>query len=119
MTWRALYPFQPNYFDRGGGIKMHYVDEGEGAPVVFVHGNPWWSFGFRDLMAEAKKTRRVVAFDHVGMGLSAKPGADQYSFTLQSRLEDMERLLDFLKLERITLVVHDWGGMIGCAWACR
>ncbi len=118
VSWRALYPFQPKYIDRGDGIKMHYVDEGKGGPVVFVHGNPWWSFCFRDLMGAVKERRRVVAFDHVGMGLSEKPGEDRYEFTLQNRVADMSKLMDSLALEKITLVVHDWGGMIGCAWAC-
>lgn len=119
MSWRRLYSFGPNYFDRGEGIRMHYVDEGEGDPVVFVHGNPWWSFGYRDMISAFRERRRVVAFDHIGMGLSEKPGEDRYDFTLRSRVDDMERLIAKLGLEKITLVVHDWGGMIGSAWACR
>jgi cis-3-alkyl-4-acyloxetan-2-one decarboxylase len=119
VSWREYYPFQPKYFDRGGGIKMHFVDNNEGEPIVFVHGNPWWSFCYRTLMASLGEEYRVVAFDHVGMGLSSKPAEPDYRFTLESRVDDMERLLDHLKLDRVTLVLHDWGGMIGGTWAAR
>lgn len=119
MSWRGLYPFQPRYLELPGGHKLHYIDEGSGEPVVFVHGNPWWSFCFRNLSEGVRPRRRAIAFDHIGMGLSSKPTDEEYRFTLQSRVDDMDRLMDALKLERVTLVVHDWGGMIGCAWACR
>jgi haloalkane dehalogenase len=118
VSWRELYPFTPKYFDRKG-LRMHYIDEGAGDPIVFVHGNPWWSFCYRDYLAALKKTNRVVAFDHIGMGLSSKPDELNYRFTLQSRVDDMEALLDSLKLDKISLVLHDWGGMIGGAWAAK
>lgn len=114
------YPFESRFFDRGGGVKMHYVDEGAGEPVVMVHGNPSWSFYYRGLIKALKADFRVIAPDHVGMGLSDKPGDASYRYTLKSRVDDLEALLDRLQInENVTLVLHDWGGMIGMAYACR
>jgi len=114
-----LYPFSGHYLDLDG-LKLHYLDEGRGAPVVMVHGNPTWSFFFRDLVLALRDACRVVVPDHVGCGLSDKPGDDRYDYTLARRADDLEALLDHLGLERdVTLVVHDWGGMIGMAVACR
>lgn len=99
---------------------MAYVDVGSGPPVVFVHGNPTWGFHFRALIAELKADHRCVAVDHLGCGRSDKPTAAEYDFRLQSRVDDLDALLDHLGLtENVTLVVHDWGGMIGTAWAAR
>ncbi len=107
-------------FDRGGGIRMHWVDEGEGDPVVMVHGNPTWSFYYRSLVAALRDRRRCIVPDHVGMGLSDKPGDGEYAYTLKTRVDDLEALLEHAGArERVTLVVHDWGGMIGMAWAAR
>lgn len=119
-SWRALYPFKSRFWDRGAGIRLHYIDEGQGDPVVMVHGNPSWSFYYRDLAKELSRDHRVIALDHVGMGLSDKPADEAYDYTLKNRVDDLDRLLDSLGIkENITLVVHDWGGMIGTAWACR
>ena len=117
---RAEYPFPSQWFDRGDGIRLHYLDEGEGPPVVMVHGNPSWSFHFRDLVRGLSDRFRCVVPDHVGMGLSDKPGDDRYHYTLASRVDDLERLLDRLGIvEGATLVLQDWGGMIGLGWALR
>jgi haloalkane dehalogenase len=119
-SWRALYPFQSRWFDRGDGVRMHYVDEGAGDPVVLVHGNPTWSFYWRDLAkALVAAGHRVVMMDHVGMGLSDKPADARYEYTLRERLRDMDRLLGSLSLGPVTLIVHDWGGAIGLGWALR
>jgi haloalkane dehalogenase len=83
-----------------------------------VHGNPTWSFFFRGLIAGLRDRYRVVAPDHIGCGLSDKPGDDRYPYRLQRRVDDLDALLEHLGIrERITLVLHDWGGMIGMAWA--
>lgn len=112
------YPFQSHEFDRGGGIRLRYVDEGAGEPVVMVHGNPSWSFYYRNLALALRDTHRVVVPDHVGCGLSDKPGDEDYEYTLENRAGDLEKLLDSLGIARdITLVVHDWGGAIGFAYA--
>lgn len=102
------------------GLRLHYIDEGEGEPVVMVHGNPTWSFFFRPLIDGLRGSNRVIVPDHIGCGLSEKPGDDRYAYTLESRVDDLESLLDRLGVDRnITLVLHDWGGMIGTAYATR
>jgi pimeloyl-ACP methyl ester carboxylesterase len=113
---QELYPFQPNFLDVGGHA-LHYLDEGSGDPVVMVHGNPTWSFYYRNLVRDLAPTHRCVVPDHIGCGRSDKPGDDAYPYRLGRRIEDLGALLDHLELEDITLVVHDWGGMIGLGWA--
>lgn len=114
-----IYPFQGKFHDRAG-LKLHYLDEGTGDPVVMVHGNPSWSIYYRNLVNALKGTHRCIVPDHIGCGLSDKPGDEAYTYTLDSRVDDLESLLDALGVtENITLVVHDWGGMIGMAYATR
>jgi haloalkane dehalogenase len=100
-----------------GDLSMHYVDEGTGQPVLMVHGNPTWSFYYRSLIKALRADYRAVAPDHIGCGRSDKPAASDYRYTLSRRVDDLTRLVDDLELERVHLVVHDWGGMIGMAWA--
>ncbi len=117
---QQLFPFERHFFDRGDGVRMHYVDEGSGPPVVCVHGNPTWSFYYRNVIQALRADHRCIAPDHVGMGLSDKPDDARYAYTLEARVDDLTRLIDSLQLqEPLTLVVHDWGGMIGFAWAVR
>lgn len=114
-----IYPFHNNFLELNG-LKYHYIDEGQGDPVVMVHGNPSWSFYYRDLAKTLRAAYRVIVPDHIGCGLSEKPSAAAYPYTLLRRVEDLEALLEHLAIrERITLVMHDWGGMIGMAYACR
>jgi cis-3-alkyl-4-acyloxetan-2-one decarboxylase len=114
--YRALYPFRSHFLELDK-LRYHYVDEGSGDPVVMVHGNPTWSFFFRRLIRELSAQYRTIAPDHMGCGLSDKPDDRGYDFRLERRVADFGALMDHLALERITLVVHDWGGMIGMAWA--
>ncbi len=103
-----------------GGLSLHYVDEGSGPPVVMIHGNPTWSFLFRKLIDDLTGSHRVVVPDHIGCGLSEKPDDSRYAYTLASRADDLEFLLDSLGLDRdLTLVMHDWGGAIGMTYAAR
>ncbi|MBU0970089.1 MAG: alpha/beta fold hydrolase, partial [Proteobacteria bacterium] len=98
--------------------ELHYVDQGKGAPLFMVHDNPTWSFYFRHLITGLSKNLRTIAPDHIGCGFSDKPGPDQYDYTLASRISDLDRLIEHLcPHEKISLIVHDWGGMIGLAWA--
>ncbi len=114
---RELYPFEPHYFEVEGA-RMHYLDEGHGDPVVMVHGNPTWSFYYRNLVKALRPRYRCIVPDHVGMGMSEKPADDRYEYTIERRVADFGALLDHLGVDRdVTLVVHDWGGMIGMAWA--
>jgi haloalkane dehalogenase len=103
-----------------GGLRYHYRDEGQGEPVVVLHGNPTWSFYFRNLIAGLRDRYRVIAPDHIGCGLSDRPDDRHYEYRLRRRVDDLEALLDHLGLrDRLTLVLHDWGGMIGMAYASR
>ena len=114
-----LYPFQSNYLNIKG-LNYHYIDKGEGEPIVMLHGNPTWSFYFRNMVTALCPKYRTIVPDHMGCGLSDKPDMDQYDFTLKSRVNDLEYLLEHLNLKNnITLMVHDWGGMIGMAYALR
>jgi haloalkane dehalogenase len=114
-----LYPFEPHFLEIAGS-RLHYLDEGSGAPVVMLHGNPTWSFYYRDLVKALRSEYRTVVPDHIGCGLSDKPGDDRYEYTLDRRVDDLRALLDHLGLTAdLTLVLHDWGGMIGMAYASR
>ncbi len=102
------------------GFRYHYVDEGDGAPVVMLHGNPTWSFYFRNLISSLKSSFRTIAPDHIGCGLSEKPGPKDYNYTLDRRVADLELFLEHLGItENINLILHDWGGMIGLAYFVR
>ncbi len=102
------------------GLRYHYLDEGDGEPVVMVHGNPSWSFYYRKLVEALSPSYRTIVPDHIGCGYSDKPDDSRYAYTLQSRVDDLEALLDHLRIDAgITLVVHDWGGMIGMTYAAR
>ncbi|MFO7666961.1 MAG: alpha/beta fold hydrolase [Desulfobacterales bacterium] len=114
---KHLYPFKSNYTEIKG-IKFHYIDEGSGNPVVMIHGNPTWSFYFRSLIKDLSPEFRTIAPDHVGCGLSGKPEPSDYDYRLKTRIEDIDLFLGYLKLNgKITLILHDWGGMIGMAYA--
>src|SRR5262245_889776 len=114
-----LYPFAGRFLDVGG-LRLHYLDEGRGDPVVMLHGNPTWSFYFRSLVKLLRGDHRCIVPDHVGCGLSDKPTTAQYDFSLNRRVDDLERLLNHAgATANLTLVLHDWGGMIGMAYAVR
>jgi len=112
-------PFERNFINRNGH-QYHYVNEGKGSPVVMVHGNPSWSFYYRNLVTALSENHQCIVPDHIGCGLSDKPGDEGYDYTLANRIDDLEALLEHLDVkENITLVVHDWGGMIGMGFATR
>ena len=113
-----LYPFDEQWLDLDG-LRLHYLDEGDGEVVVAVHGNPTWSFYYRDLVRDLRRDFRVVVPDHIGCGLSDKPSDANYDYTLSRRIDDFGALMDDLDLTDINLVVHDWGGMIGLGWAVQ
>lgn len=114
-----LYPFEGRYLYLDG-IRYHYLDEGSGAPIVMVHGNPTWSFFYRNLVTSLRGEHRVIVPDHIGCGRSDKPSDRRYAYTLERRVRDLEFLIDHLALPgKLTLVVHDWGGMIGFTYAAR
>src|SRR5436190_6060347 len=102
--YSGLYPFQRRYWNRGG-CRLHYLDEGSGEPVVMLHGNPTWSFFYRNLMKGLRGDHRVVVPDHIGCGLSDKPSDARYPYTLERRVRDLEFLIDHLALKgKLTVV---------------
>ena len=110
------YPFRSRHFSTSHGI-MHYVDHGAGDPIVFVPGNPSWSFEARNMIKLLSQQYRCLAVDHLGFGLSEKPL--EFSYLPQEHARNLEALLDSLQLEQITMVVGDWGGPIGLSYAIR
>ncbi|MCF7686788.1 MAG: alpha/beta fold hydrolase [Cephaloticoccus sp.] len=115
---QTLYPFAPKSFRTPQGARMSYVDTGGGdEAVLLLHGNPTWSFYYSQLIQAVAPQLRCVAPDHIGMGLSAKP--EDYPYTLETRIMDIEALVATLGLKKIHLVVHDWGGAIGSGFAAR
>ncbi|MBI2602422.1 MAG: alpha/beta fold hydrolase [Deltaproteobacteria bacterium] len=118
---RKHFPFSPHFFSlkKSGpsDYRLHYIDEGRGDPLVCLHGNPTWSFFYRNLIGELKDQHRVLALDHLGCGLSDRP--EDFSYRLSDHIENLTNLIEHLGLENITLVVHDWGGAIGLGWAVQ
>ena len=114
--WRSLYPFASHEL-RIAGERYHYLDEGQGPPLVLVHGNPTWSFYWRALVAAFRGRYRVIAVDHIGCGLSDKP--QDYPYRLAQHAENLNRLVQSLDLNEVTLIAHDWGGAIGVAAALQ
>lgn len=104
------YPFKSNYFSVNGQ-KLHYLDEGKGETLLFVHGTPSWSFDFRNVVKALRTSYRCIAVDHVGFGLSDKP--EHYDYTTLRHSQTLENFITDKQLFDITLVVHDFGGPIG------
>ncbi len=143
------YPFDSHFFTHPNQVRQHYLDQGptDGEWVVMLHGNPSWSYYYRHLVKDLQTKHRCIVPDHIGMGLSDKPSDEanaspRYDYTLQSRVDDFARLMQFLferdaqkesaatdsakstqlaskPNRKLTLIVHDWGGMIGMAWAVK
>jgi pimeloyl-ACP methyl ester carboxylesterase len=115
---RAEYPFESCFLETAAG-RLHYLDEGpkDAPPLLMLHGNPTWSFFYRRLVSALSKEHRCIVPDHLGCGLSDKPAG--WSYDLAGHIANLESLVLALDLERITLVLHDWGGAIGMGVARR
>ncbi len=107
---KSEYPFASKYFDINGH-KLHYIDEGQGDTILFVHGTPSWSFDFRNIIKKLKQDYRCIAIDHIGFGLSDKPR--HYDYATRNHSKTLEKFVQEKQLEHITLVVHDFGAVIG------
>lgn len=116
---RAAYPWTPKQYavDRNHH-KMAYLDEGTGRPIVMVHGNPTWSYIWRDFVKGLSSHARCIVPDHIGFGCSDKPRDGTYH-TLERHIRNLTALLRHLELDKVTLVLSDWGGPIGLGWATR
>ena len=112
-----LFPFESRFFETPSG-RMHYVDEGEGEPLVFLHGNPSWSFEFRGVIDRLRTQFRCVAPDHIGFGLSARSQSPR-DYSPQAHADNFASLLDHLQLRDVSLYMTDWGGPIGLDFARR
>lgn len=115
--FNGTYAYEPNYLDIDG-FKMHFVDEGEGEPVLMLHGDPTWGYLWRNFIPSISETRRVIIPDHMGMGKSSVPKAP-YPYLLKNHISNLEELVLKLELNDITLVLHDWGGPVGMGFAVR
>jgi haloalkane dehalogenase len=110
----SLYPFQSRWFESSRG-RMHYIDEGSGTPILFCHGNPTWSFLYRNIVRALRDRFRCVAVDYLGFGLSERP--EGYGYTIEEHARVVGELVDHLELEGFVLMGQDWGGPIGTAVA--
>lgn len=108
--FKRLYPFKSHFLGLGDH-NLHYVDEGSGQPMLMLHGNPTWSFYYRNLVKSFSGDFRTIVPDHMGCGLSDKP--QDYPYSLDQHIMNAYKLIRFLDLKDIILVVHDWGGAIG------
>ena len=110
MNWlnKKEFPFQSHNLEIFDG-NIHYVDEGEGEVILLIHGTPDWSFGFRNLIKLLSKDRRVIAFDHLGFGLSEKPDLD---YTVRAQADRFSEIIQKLDLAKFDIYVHDFGGPI-------
>ena len=98
---RELYPFANRYLNLSG-LRYHYLDEGQGEPLVMLHGNPTWSFYYRHLVLGLRDDHRTIVPDHIGCGLSDKPNDSRYDYSLNQRVADLEALLDKLSCSIIS-----------------
>ncbi len=110
------YPFTSKYFPINGH-KLHYIDEGSGEVILFIHGTPSWSFDFRHIIKFLKTQYRCIAVDHMGFGLSDKP--EHYDYSTMNHSGTLQAFVNYLQLTEINLVMHDFGGPIGFAFANR
>lgn len=119
-AWLAAeYPFVPKSFVTPRGAPMSFLDEGprNRHAVLMLHGNPTWSYYYREMVKALAPNVRCIVPDHIGMGLSDKP--QDYPYTLATRIADIEALVAALGIDHLDLLLHDWGGAIGMGFAAR
>ncbi len=117
-----LYPFEDRYVTLDDGVQMHYIEMGTSSlwrpTILLLHGNPTWSFLYREWMTQLSKVGRVIAIDHVGFGRSDHPEDPAY-YSLERHISNLEQFAAKLGLKRVIPVMQDWGGPIGLGWATR
>jgi len=111
------YPFSTRRFQLADGHSISYLDQGTGPVIVMVHGNPTWSYYYRNLVRRLQSHFRLIVPDHLGCGFSDKP--QDYPYTLANHIDNLDQLLAHLGIEGHALVIHDWGGAIGMGYAVR
>jgi cis-3-alkyl-4-acyloxetan-2-one decarboxylase len=115
-TFDGTWPFAP-LFCSAAGFRQHYVDEGDGRPVILLHGQPTWGYIYRRFVGPLSRTHRVIVPDHMGFGKSETPQDREY--TLEAHVTNLTMLIETLDLRDITFVMQDWGGPIGCGYTVR
>lgn len=110
----TLYPFESRWFDSSAG-RVHYIDEGDGPPILFCHGSPTWSFLYRHIVEGLRDRYRCIAVDYLGFGLSERP--ERFGYTLAEHSTVLGELIDHLRLDGFVLMGQDWGGPIGLSAA--
>jgi haloalkane dehalogenase len=108
----ALYPFESRWFNSQAG-RLHYIDEGAGPPILFCHGNPTWSFLYRNIVSRLRGRFRCIAVDYLGFGLSERP--DGYGYTIEEHARSVGELVDHLQLDGFVTMGQDWGGPVSMA----
>ncbi|RKH38683.1 alpha/beta fold hydrolase [Corallococcus sicarius] len=114
---RTMFDAESRFITLPSGARIHYVDEGEGETLLFLHGNPAWSFQWRDLIRGLRGSYRCIALDYPGFGLSDAPAG--FGFTPREQSLVVEAFVEQLQLRDVTLVMQDWGGPIGLGFAGR
>ena len=115
-TFEGTWPHAPRFCD-AAGFRQHYVDMGEGRPVILLHGQPTWGYLYRRFIPPLAATHRVIVPDHMGFGKSETP--PDRAYTLSTHVKNLAALIGHLDLRDITLVMQDWGGPIGIGYAVR
>ena len=116
-TFDGTWPFKPCFYN-GNGFAQHYIDEGEGDPILLLHGEPMWGYLYRNFIPALSQNYRVIVPDHMGFGKSETPQDKEYC--LRTHTMNLIGLLDSLNLEKpITLFIQDWGTLIGLQFALR
>lgn len=117
-NFEKLYPFKSHFLNLDG-LNYHYVHEGSNndETVIMLHGNPTWSFYYRNLAFALKDKYQVIVPDHIGCGFSDKP--EDFEYTLENHINNVLKLIEFLQVKKFHLIVHDWGGAIGFGVASR
>ncbi len=108
----GLYPFEPRWFDSSQG-RVHFIDEGAGPPILFCHGNPTWSFLYRNIITRLRDRFRCIAPDYLGFGLSDRPTG--YGYTVEEHAGIVGELVDHLELDGYVSMGQDWGGPVSMA----
>ena len=109
-----LYPFESKWFESSVG-PVHYIDEGQGRPIVFCHGQPMWSFLYRNIVIGLRDRFRCVVIDYPGFGLSVRP--EGYGYTPKEHAQVVGELVDHLGLDEMIVMGQDWGGPISMGMA--
>ncbi|WP_379133904.1 haloalkane dehalogenase [Paenibacillus sp. sgz500958] len=112
---RNDFPFESRYLTVNSH-KLHYIDQGSGDPVLFLHGNPTWSYTWRNILPYFGDDVRTIAVDNIGMGRSDKPAID---YTFLEHADYISQFIEHLELEKVTLVGHDWGAALGLHYAAK